>query len=228
MNEGYKDQRNLWEAQHEDRKDESRQLEGTPNLFAKRCVELLPDDALVLEVGAANGRDARFFAREKNARVMATDFAFSAMHQLKEASERDGTADKVAPIVADVRALPLNEPNSIDAVYSRSALHITDEELDNFFNECTRLLKNDGLIMIEGKTEEDPKIVASKETSPHLYKNGSSHLRRLWNESIINDLIAKHSLLLVEMNKTTEVWNQIETKFINFIAQKQQSDDPRT
>lgn len=75
--------------------------------------------------------------------------------------------------------------------------------------------------MIEGKTDEDPKIAASKEISPHLYENGGGHMRRLWNEIIIRDLVGKHGLNLIEINKTTEVWNNIETRFINFIAQKQ-------
>jgi len=74
--------------------------------------------------------------------------------------------------------------------------------------------------MIEGKTDEDAKILASEEVSPNLYLNGGGHLRRLWNEKTIQELIQKHNLKLVEMNKTSEIWNQIETKFINFIAQK--------
>jgi len=63
MLEGFgKDQQDLWEAQHEKRKEESREIENTPNLFAKRCADLLPENARVVEIGAANGRDSRYFA----------------------------------------------------------------------------------------------------------------------------------------------------------------------
>jgi cyclopropane fatty-acyl-phospholipid synthase-like methyltransferase len=220
MPEQFDDQKKLWEAQHESRKEESREIENTPNLFAKRCVELLPENALIVEIGAANGRDARFFAREKNSKVVATDFSLNALKQLREASERDDTADKVFPVVADTRELPLGKPESVDAFYSRSALHLTDEELDHFFEECMGLLKDGGYVMVEGKTEEDPKMATSKEVSPHLYENGGGHLRRSWNEAIIHDLIEWYGLHLIEINKTTEVWHDIETKFINFIAQK--------
>ncbi|OGY50646.1 MAG: hypothetical protein A3J59_01445 [Candidatus Buchananbacteria bacterium RIFCSPHIGHO2_02_FULL_56_16] len=65
MREKFRDQRDLWEAQHENRKVESERLENTPNLFAKQCVDLLPENGIILEAGAANGRDARFFAKEK-------------------------------------------------------------------------------------------------------------------------------------------------------------------
>lgn len=220
MAEAFKDQREMWDEQHDLRKDESRVIEGIPNLFAKRCVELLPDHALVLEVGAANGRDARFFAREKNCKVIATDFSLKALQQLKDASARDNTADRVFPVAADARALPIWKPESIDAVYSRSTLHLTDEELDHFFDQCIQILKNGGYLMIEGKTEDDSKISASQEISPHLYKNGKGHVRRLWNDILIRELVQKYNLKLSEMNKTTEAWNKIETKFINFIAQK--------
>jgi len=54
--------------------------------------------------------------------------------------------------------------------------------------------------MVEGKTDNDPKMTASKEVSPHLYEDGTGHLRRVWNE--------------------------IETKFINFIAQKVKNNEP--
>lgn len=82
--------------------------------------------------------------------------------------------------------------------------------------------------MVEGKTEEDPKMAKSKEVAPHLYENGGGHVRRLWNETIIRDLIARHGLHLIEINKTTEVWHDIETKFINFIAQKLKANGPES
>jgi len=104
----------------------------------------LPENGLVVEIGAANGRDARFFSREKNCGVIATDFSFNALKQLTEASYRDGTNGKVFPVVADARALPLDQPESVDAVYSRSALHLSDEEMDTFFKHCLRLLKQEG------------------------------------------------------------------------------------
>ncbi len=228
MPEQFDDQKQLWEAQHESRKEESREIENVPNLFAKRCAELLPENALVVEVGSANGRDARFFAREKNSRVVATDFSLNALKQLREASGRDGTADKVFPVVADTRELPLGKPENVDAFYSRSALHITDEELSHFFEECIRLLKDGGYIMIEGKTEDDPKMAKSREVAPHLYENGGGHIRRSWSEVIIRDLIERHDLHLIEINKTTEVWHDIETKFINFIAQKSKVHEPES
>ena len=58
-------QKKLWEKQHIKRADESRQIENKPNLFALRCAQLIPEGGKVLEIGSANGRDARYFAKEK-------------------------------------------------------------------------------------------------------------------------------------------------------------------
>ncbi|TSC91122.1 MAG: hypothetical protein CEN90_670 [Parcubacteria group bacterium Licking1014_17] len=151
---------------------------------------------------------------------MALDFSFNALRQCREASKRDNTIEKVSPIVADARSLPLNVPESIDAVYSRSSLHLTDKELDDFFSRCKILLKNKGYIMIEGKTGTNSKIKSSKEICPHLYENGGGHIRRLWSEQLIKELIVKHDLILVKMGRTSEIWDKIETQFINFMAQK--------
>lgn len=59
------DQRKLWNAQHERRRAEHKELAGMPNEFAKTCLGYLPEGGKVLELGVASGRDARFFTRKK-------------------------------------------------------------------------------------------------------------------------------------------------------------------
>ena len=221
MPERYKDQRELWEKQHQDREQEARDFEGVPTDFTRKCVGMFSPDSVVLEIGAANGRDSRFFTKEKNCTVIATDFSLNALRQLQDASRRNGTAHRVFPVIADSKALPLGTQESVDVVYARSSLHLSDEELDRFFQHILTLLKDDGYIMIEGKTEKDEKITKSAEISPHVYKNGEGHIRRAWSETIIREIVQRYKLRLLEMNQTTEVRNNIETQFINFIAQKQ-------
>ena len=71
-------------------------------------------------------------------------------------------------------------------------------------------------------------MAKSREVAPHLYENGGGHIRRSWSEVIIRDLIERHNLHLIEINKTTEVWHDIETKFINFVAQKSKIHEPES
>jgi len=213
-------QKELWEKQHEKRAEESREIENKPNAFAMRCAQLIPENSKVLEIGSANGRDARYFAKEKGGTVIAIDFSFNAVDQLRKASSRDHAKNMVFPLVAEAQNLPLNHPESIDAFYARSALHLSDNDLDRFFKHLLLLLKSGGFIMIEGKTESDPKIARSEEITPNLFRNGDAHIRRLWTKQLIEKIVEKHGLKLIEIGVNTEIWNDQETKFINFIAQK--------
>ncbi len=214
------DQKQLWEAQHVLRESESRSLEHLPNDFAKKCLPLIPKDGSILEVGSANGRDARFFAREKNCRVTAVDFSEQAISQLQEAALRDNTAALITPVLADMKHIPQFPDNHFDAFYARSAIHLSDEELEAFFEKLLPSLKNQSYLMIEGKTAEDTKLERSTEISPNLCQDVDGHIRRLWSEETIKRIADKFKLKVLEITSTVEYWNDYETRFINFIAQK--------
>ncbi|HEY4512141.1 MAG TPA: class I SAM-dependent methyltransferase [Candidatus Paceibacterota bacterium] len=214
------DQRQLWENQHLLRESESRNLENMPNDFAKKCLHLVPDEGSLLEVGVANGRDARYFAREKRCRVTAIDFSKNALSQLYEASLRDNTTDLITSVQADMKHIPEFPVDSFDAFYARSAIHLSDEELEVFFNKILPSLRVGAYLMIEGKTTEDGKLARSTEIASNLCEDTDGHIRRLWSEESIRDLVDKYKLHLQEITTTVEYWNGQETRFINFIAQK--------
>lgn len=216
------DQRQLWVNQHLVRSDESRKLKNTPNPFAKECLEYLPQNGSVLEIGIANGRDARYFAKEKNIRVVGIDFSSNALQQLRQASNEDGTSELVLPAVADAKNLPLKASGgTLDAVYARSALHLSDEEMDEFLTTVKAILKNGGYLMIQGKPDDNYKMKTSTEVRPNLYVDNDGHARRLWNEKNINELVSKAGFQMVTPPKrTTEKWHDKDNNFISFIAQK--------
>jgi len=221
------DQKYLWGKQHLQREQEFIELENVPNGFAKKCIGYLPENATVLEVGAANGRDARSFAKEKKCLVYATDFALSALQQLQKARETDKTTGLVHPFSADTKDLPLNAAKLrefFDAVYARSALHLSDEQLDKFLSEVKMMLKPRGFLMVEGKPRDDFKIQRSREVSPNLVCDHDGHLRRLWSEENIKRIIDDMGLKLLCINCAEEEWRGKKTKFINFIAQKYENE----
>jgi len=75
--------------------------------------------------------------------------------------------------------------------------------------------------MVQGKPDENYKMQRSKEVNPNLCVNGDGHIRRLWNEKNINDLVDKIGFKLVlPPQKTTERWHNKDSHFISFIAQK--------
>lgn len=213
-------QRELWEKQHTERAEEHEELEDTPNEFGKECIQLIPENGMVLEIGAANGRDARYFAKEKGCKVVATDFSEVASGHLQNAATKDGTTSHVYPVVADARNLPIIQKENFDAVYARSSLHLDNEELDRFLDEVTVILKPGGYLMIEGKPKEDLKIMRSEEVKENMHMDHDGHLRRAWSEEGIKEIVDRLGFKLVSINRSTETWHGVETHFINFIAKK--------
>ena len=110
--------------------------------------------------------------------------------------------------------------DTIDVVYARSALHLFDEEIDEFLTTTKILLKTGGYLMVQGKPNENYKIQMSREVNPNLCVNGDGRIRRLWNEENINKLVNKIGFKLVRLERTTEKWRNKDSHFISFIAQK--------
>lgn len=218
--ENQPDQKILWENQHISRESESRLLENIPNDFAKKCLPFIPEKGVILEVGSANGRDARFFAREKMCQVTAVDFSENALLQLQEASLRDNTSSLITPVLSDMKHIIQFPENYFDAFYARSAIHLSDSDLEIFFRKLIPSLKNESYLMIEGKTANDSKLERSTEVASNLCEDLDGHIRRLWSEETIKKLTSKFNLKLLEITSTVEYWKDKETRFINFIAQK--------
>lgn len=215
-------QQEYWDKQHKDRLKESVELESVPNDFAKKCLKYIKPGGKVLEIGIANGRDSRYFVRENKNNIIGVDISTEAIRQLIEAALRDGTISKILPVVAEANEIPslLKNQEYYDAFYSRSALHLDDEKISPFLTYITSHLNENGVIMIEGKTKEDSKIERSVEVGKNCFEDVDGHIRRVWSEKDIIDLCEYFNLEIIEIGRTTEIWQGKETKFIHFIAKK--------
>lgn len=127
------DQKNLWDSQHYQRGTTG--LEGTelafkPNPSAQALNQMLPPQSRIAEVGCANGRDARFLAKEGHI-VYAMDFSKVALAQCHALARQQGILDQLILIEHDIKDgnLPTRIPQLINAFYARSALHIDDESM---------------------------------------------------------------------------------------------------
>lgn len=211
-----------WDEQHVKREEEFRAREKEPNEFAKKCLEHIRPGGQVLEIGIANGRDARYFARENQNRIVGVDISTEAVRQLIRAAMEDGTIDKILPVVASAQEVPelLGDQERYDAFYCRSALHLDDEETNRFLEYVVAHLNKDGVVMIEGKTNDDQAIQGSTDLGGNCYEDAGGHIRRVWTEDNIKKLCEILGLEIVEMGRTTEVWRSKETKFIHFVAKK--------
>lgn len=216
------DQQIFWDEQHKKRQEEHREIEGRPTEFAKNCLKYIKPGGGVLEIGVATGRDARYFVRENKNKVVGVDFSTEAIRQLISAAIADSTIGRILPIVARAEEVPnlLLDQEYYDAFYSRSALHLDDEQIIPFLEYVVAHLNEDGVVMVEGKPKEDFKIERSFEVVKNCYEDIDGHIRRAWSEDDIKLLCESLHLEIVEMERTVEVIQEKETKFIHFIARK--------
>lgn len=221
MKESKISQRDLWDAQHTRRRSEHKDIADEPNPFAKKCLGYINNGAKILELGAASGRDSRFFVREKNCEVYALDFSYTALKHLQEDALADGSTDFIKPIAADIRHIPLVGSAKIDVIYARSSLHISDLDLEKLLEQTLGMLKNDGYLMIEGKNFLDPKIQQSRSVADNLVSDSDGHIRRIWNKDyIMEHIIKKFNLRLIELNLSSGQRVDKNSRYVNFIAQK--------
>ncbi len=175
-------QKQLWDQRHLTRGKDG--PEGTscaflPNQSATEFGLLFTNLTNILEIGCANGRDARYLALLGH-KVTAIDFSPVAIAQLLKLAGKQGVSDRVTALQHDYSngTLPNLEPRSYGACYARSALHLDDSTMSKLGTAISGLLVPNGLIFIEGKGLCDPKIQRSKDLDHGLSLDDDGHLRR--------------------------------------------------
>jgi SAM-dependent methyltransferase len=214
-------QKALWDKQHITREREHQDLEDVPNTSAVSIVGYIPKGGTVLEIGPGNGRDARYFIKEKDCKVIAVEFSENAVNQMIGASKKDGTFDRLNTILTDIRDLEAPHVDSVDMFYARSSLHLSDSDIYLLFEKIVPALKIGGYVFIEGKTTQDLKISRSTLIDDNLLEDKDGHLRRSWNSDFIEDFCNKIGIKLIEISDKTEFWQDKEVNFINFLAKKE-------
>jgi SAM-dependent methyltransferase len=221
------DQVSLWDKQHATRGanlEGSEEYKFTPNTSAIEFAKHLKPKSSILEIGSANGRDARYWA-DNGHNVYAVDFSQVALDQLKYLAMEQGVIEFVSPILHDIShgTLPLaGIPNSIDGFYARSALHIDDTQLYKFAFELNTILKPGAIIFIEGKGPNDKKIARSEPIGKHLVidHEEEGHVRRVWTCQFSHQLCETMKWDILDLKDRHEKWNGTPATFMRLIAQK--------
>ena len=218
------DQQKLWDEQHATRGVQyDRDLRFIPNQTAEVFNGLLPQSATILEVGAADGRDARFWATQGHT-VFALDFSQVALDQMSEIAREQGVRDRVHPILWDVTAgtLPYVGEAQLDGFYARSALHVDDTTMVTLAENITSALKPNGVILIEGKGPNDKKISRSTQLDGNLAidPEENNHLRRIWTQTFVEEVSDRNGWNIEQLDDIGEVWEGVPASFMRFVARK--------
>jgi SAM-dependent methyltransferase len=139
-----------------------------PSLFAETAVEYFPEHAKILELGAGQGQDSRYFA-DKGFTVVSTDLEQTALNKSVEKM----TADQkklVSTQKVDLRnELPFDS-ESFDVVYAHLSIHYFDSDhTRRILDESARVLKTGGTLAFFVNSATDPEYGQGKELEPDYF-----------------------------------------------------------
>lgn len=221
------DQTKLWNDQHLLRGSQGAEfdiLKDTPNSSAIVFTKYLNQNpSTILEIGCANGRDARYWASLGH-NVICADFSPIALDQLNQIAEIQGVKNYLRPILHDIRTgkLPDVGDTPIHGFYSRSSLHIDDETMISVAQEINNKLASHGPILIEGKSDQDHKIKRSVPVNENLvvdhFENG--HLRRVWTKNFLLKMCDTFKWQVQYLKEKRETYGRNAIRFLRLIARK--------
>ena len=149
-----------WKIAHE--KYSQKDWIKKPTIFAQSVIGYFPTKGKILELGAGQGPDSRFFSKQ-GFEVTSTDLSECALGISRQNAEKENLEIKFLELDME-KDLPF-EDNSFDVVYAHLSLHyFTDKRTREIFQEIRRVLKPGGIIAALFNTVDD------KETKDQNFK----------------------------------------------------------
>lgn len=178
--------KDFWRAKHQ--RYSTIDWISKPTMFARFAIDYLPKQGKLLDLGAGQGQDSRFFARA-GFEVISTDFSDLALELSRKNAEEEGLKlDFIELDLAD--RLPFAD-NSFDVAYSHLALHyFTDEKTREIFREINRVLKPQGVLACMFNTVEDPETSDPdfKEVEKDYYQSPDGIFKRYFSIEYLEDV----------------------------------------
>jgi SAM-dependent methyltransferase len=158
---------NIWSNLHEDYKNQD--WIDKPSIFAETSMIYFPTKGKILDLGAGQGQDSRFFA-EHGYEVVSTDFEETALEQNKS-KLADNLKQKVTIKKVDLREkLPFDDA-SFDVIYAHLSLHYFDYETTlRLFGEIRRILKPNGILSFFTNSVHDPEYNTGKKLEDDFFQ----------------------------------------------------------
>lgn len=140
-----------------------------PSLFALTAINYFPKSGKVLELGAGQGQDSRFFA-EHGYDVVSTDIEGSAL-EINRSKLPEKLKSKVSIQKLDLREEFPFDSESFDIVYTHLSLHYFDHEMTlKIFGEIQRILKPGGVFAFFANSTNDPEYGTGKQIEPDFFQ----------------------------------------------------------
>lgn len=190
-------QQELWKKVHNRYAQQS--WINRPTVFAEWVQQYFPPHGTILELGAGQGQDTRYFA-QLGYSVVSTDFSAEAL----EYSRKKMTPEiqlKVTLQQLDLwQPLPFSTA-SVDAVYSHLALHYFDDEaMDRIFADIHRVLKPEGSVAALFNSTDDPEYRQGEMLENGLILIANGLLKRFFSPETLRERIRLFTPVVLDNN----------------------------
>jgi SAM-dependent methyltransferase len=172
-----------------------------PSHFAKFAIQYFPKDGKILDLGAGQGQDSRFFAKS-GYQVTSTDYEKLALG-VNESNITPELKDKVVVKEVDLsEKLPFYN-QEFDVIYAHLSLHYFNlATTRKIFEEIRRILKINGIFAFLVNSTSDPEISEGKMIEKDYY-DYDTILRRYFSPESAKELIQEYETIVLDAKGET-------------------------
>jgi ubiquinone/menaquinone biosynthesis C-methylase UbiE len=187
--------KDYWEVKHKE--SEGRYNRVTE--YAKFCYYnfMKGKKGKLLDLCCGKGADSIFF-HNKGLKVTSLDYSNEAIRQFNNTQNMYEIF--LTSFVKDISEPLQFENDSFDFVYVRAGLYyFTDAELKKILSEITRVLKSEGLLLIQVKSTSDKDYGKGREIEKDMYEDETGYVRHFFTKEYIEGLLeADYKIILDE------------------------------
>lgn len=195
-----------------------------PSLFAETAIEYFPKSGRILDLGAGQGQDTRFFA-EHGYDIVSTDISKSAL----EINQKKITEHLKRKIIIKHLDLSSSFPfpdESFDVVYAHLSLHYFDKKTTTeIFSEIERILKGDGILAFLVNSTNDPEYTTGEKIEEDFFKIGEASKRYFSIETAKKFTSHFNTILLDDSGETYKDRAKGVHNLIRYIGKKEKGSN---
>jgi len=190
-----------------------------PSLFSQQAIAYFPHVGTILDLGAGQGQDSRFFA-EHGYIVVSTDISDVAL-ALNKNNIPTPLKDTIFVQKLDIAA-PFDFPdNTFDVVYAHLSLHyFNNPTTTQIFNEIYRVLKPNGILAVLLNADTDPECGTGQQIQEGFFQIGQA-TKRYFNTLSIKPFVYNfETLILDNVGESYKDNAKSNKQLIRFIGKK--------
>lgn len=209
---------NIWDEKH--LQHANAEWIKKPSLFAQWVVQYFPKEGRVLDLGAGQGQDSRFFA-QRGYEVVSTDYSLEGL-QLNRKELPGELKNKIVIEELNLeRAFPYASA-SLDVVYAHLSIHYFSKKITKqIFSEIKRVLKAGGIIALMVNSTDDPEYNTGTKLEKHYFEISPGMRKRYFSLTALREFISQFEIIILD-NRGSGYKDKREdvTNLIRFVGKK--------